>query len=165
MVKMEVGVNPRTKLGLDLWSSEDVGCVNVAGNVICHYRDKSTNNMGSCETGNVTTESRHVNGSNQDGKGFGSSILMLVSVLKWTVMREERKGLPIKVATPQVLAIQGGRNQKPNKKPQAAKGNGKGKGNGKFKLAYSPKPKNPSPAKKEHPKKDVTCHHYKEVGH
>ncbi|GJZ22104.1 hypothetical protein Tco_0559143 [Tanacetum coccineum] len=68
MVKMEVGVNPGSKLGLHLWSSEDVRCVNVAGNVISHYMDKSTNNMGSCGTGNVTTGSRHINGLNQDGK-------------------------------------------------------------------------------------------------
>nr|GEY32636.1 hypothetical protein [Tanacetum cinerariifolium] len=94
---------------------------------------------------------------------FAARCLGILKLYKLThIRREERKGLPIKVATPQVFAIQGGRNQKPNKKPQAAKGNGKGKGNGKFKLAYSPKPKNPSPAKKEHPKKDVTCHHYKE---
>ncbi|GKF55652.1 hypothetical protein Tco_0165992, partial [Tanacetum coccineum] len=32
------------------------------------------------------------------------------------------KGLPKKAATPQVLAIQGGRIQKLNKKPQVAKG-------------------------------------------
>nr|GEY05402.1 hypothetical protein [Tanacetum cinerariifolium] len=180
MVKMEVGVNPRTKLGLNLWSSEDVRYVNVVGNVISHYRDKSTNNMGSCETGNVTTESKHINGSNQDGKvlstpldvdnnmgsahinektndvnvaaifGPGFSKPGILKLYKFThIRREERKGLPIKVATPQVLTIQGGRNHKPNKKPQAAKGNGKGKSSGKFKLAYSPKPKNPSPAKKE----------------
>ncbi|GJT71461.1 retrotransposon protein, putative, ty1-copia subclass [Tanacetum coccineum] len=75
------------------------------------------------------------------------------------------KSLPKKAATPQVLAIQGGLIQKPNKKPQATKGKGKGKGNGKSKLAYVPKPKNASPAKKEHPTKDATFHHYKEVGH
>nr|GEY54137.1 hypothetical protein [Tanacetum cinerariifolium] len=28
-----------------------------------------------------------------------------------------------------------------------------------------PKPKNPKPSAKEHPAKDDTCHHYKEVGH
>ncbi|GKE26082.1 hypothetical protein Tco_1441466 [Tanacetum coccineum] len=67
--------------------------------------------------------------------------------------------------TPQVLTIQGGRIQKSNKKPQAAKGKGKGKGKGKNKLAYSPNPKNPSPAKIEHPTKDTTWHYYKEVGH
>ncbi|GKE49655.1 hypothetical protein Tco_1480913, partial [Tanacetum coccineum] len=40
---------------------------------------------------------------------------------------EYEKGSPKKAATPQVLAIQGGRIQKPNRKPQAAKGKGKGK--------------------------------------
>nr|GFB20260.1 hypothetical protein [Tanacetum cinerariifolium] len=38
--------------------------------------------------------------------------------------------IPKKAATPQVLAIQGGRINKFNKKPQAAKGKGKGKGKG-----------------------------------
>nr|GFA57620.1 hypothetical protein [Tanacetum cinerariifolium] len=37
-----------------------------------------------------------------------------------------KKGLPKKAATPQVLAIQGSRIYKPNKKPQAAKEKGKG---------------------------------------
>ncbi|GKE10791.1 retrotransposon protein, putative, ty1-copia subclass [Tanacetum coccineum] len=67
---------------------------------------------------------------------------------------EYEKDLPKKGATPQVLAIQGGRIQKPNKKPQVAKGKGKIKGKGKSKLAYALKPKNPSPTKKEHPTKD-----------
>ncbi|GJZ54013.1 hypothetical protein Tco_0608898 [Tanacetum coccineum] len=40
---------------------------------------------------------------------------------------EYEKGLPKNDATPQVLMIQGGKIQKPNKKPQAAKGKGKGK--------------------------------------
>ncbi|GKF15274.1 hypothetical protein Tco_0056736, partial [Tanacetum coccineum] len=66
-------------------------------------------------------------------------------------------------ATPQVLAIQGGKIQKPKKKPQATKGKGKCKG--KSNLAFTPKPKNPSLAKKKHPKKDATCQHCKEVGH
>nr|GEU51506.1 retrotransposon protein, putative, Ty1-copia subclass [Tanacetum cinerariifolium] len=38
------------------------------------------------------------------------------------------------------------------------------KGKGKDKQVYIPKPKNPKPATKEHPAKDNTCHHYKEVG-
>ncbi|GKD86345.1 hypothetical protein Tco_1357499, partial [Tanacetum coccineum] len=42
---------------------------------------------------------------------------------------------------------------------------GKGKGKGKDKQGYIPKPKNPKPSAKEHPAKDDTCHHYKEVGH
>ncbi|GJV32315.1 hypothetical protein Tco_1392715 [Tanacetum coccineum] len=66
-------------------------------------------------------------------------------------------GLPKKAATPQVLAIQGGRIRKPNKKLKDDKGNGKCKG--KSKLDYGPKPKNPSLAKKEHLTKDVTSHH------
>ncbi|GJR77079.1 hypothetical protein Tco_0089444 [Tanacetum coccineum] len=88
------------------------------------------------------------------GKTIGELHAMLI---------ENEKGLPKKAATPQVLAIQGGKIQKPNKKPQAAKGKGKCKG--KSNLAFTPKPKNPSLAKKEHPKKDATCHHCKEVGH
>ncbi|GJV13952.1 retrotransposon protein, putative, ty1-copia subclass [Tanacetum coccineum] len=36
---------------------------------------------------------------------------------------------------------------------------------GKNKLAYAPKPKHPAPAAKEHPKKDATCHHNKELSH
>ncbi|GJS34724.1 retrotransposon protein, putative, ty1-copia subclass [Tanacetum coccineum] len=75
------------------------------------------------------------------------------------------KGLPKKAATPQVLAIQGGRIQKSNKKSQNAKRKGKGKGKGKDKLVYTPKPKNPKPSTKEHPKKDDACHNCKEVGH
>ncbi|GJS62405.1 retrovirus-related pol polyprotein from transposon TNT 1-94 [Tanacetum coccineum] len=74
------------------------------------------------------------------------------------------KGLPKKPATPQVIAIQGGRIQKANKKSLNAKGKGKGKGKGKDK-SYIPKPKNPKPYVKEHPKKDDACHHCKEVGH
>ncbi|GKG35100.1 hypothetical protein Tco_0440254, partial [Tanacetum coccineum] len=61
---------------------------------------------------------------------------------------EYEKGLPKKAATPQVMAIQGGRIQKANKKSQNAKGNGKGKGKGKDK-SYIPKPKNPKLNAKE----------------
>ncbi|GJU39790.1 hypothetical protein Tco_1192747 [Tanacetum coccineum] len=75
---------------------------------------------------------------------------------------EYENGSPKKAATPQVLTIQGGRIQKPNKKPQAAKGKGKGKGKGKNKLVYVLKPKNIKPAAKEEPKKDDACHHCKE---
>ncbi|GKB71991.1 hypothetical protein Tco_0933403 [Tanacetum coccineum] len=46
---------------------------------------------------------------------------------------EYEKGLPKKVATLQVMAIQGGRIQKAIKKSQNAKGKGKGKGKGKDK--------------------------------
>ncbi|GKA48333.1 retrotransposon protein, putative, ty1-copia subclass [Tanacetum coccineum] len=53
---------------------------------------------------------------------------------------EYEKGLPKKAATPQVMAIQGGRIQKDNKKSLNAKGKGKRKGNEKDK-SYIPKPK------------------------
>ncbi|GJS36239.1 retrotransposon protein, putative, ty1-copia subclass [Tanacetum coccineum] len=59
---------------------------------------------------------------------------------------EYDKCLPKKAATPQVMAIQGG------------KGKGKDK-------SYIPKPKNPKPSAKEHPTKNDACHHCKEVGH
>ncbi|GKB11365.1 retrotransposon protein, putative, ty1-copia subclass [Tanacetum coccineum] len=45
------------------------------------------------------------------------------------------------------------------------KGKGKANGKGKDKQVYIPKPKNPKPYAKEHPAKDNTCHHCKEVGH
>ncbi|GJY45367.1 retrotransposon protein, putative, ty1-copia subclass [Tanacetum coccineum] len=51
---------------------------------------------------------------------------------------EYEKGLPKKAETPQVMMIKG---------------------------VYIPKPKNPKPSAKEHPAKDDTCHHCKEVGH
>ncbi|GJW72163.1 hypothetical protein Tco_0129080 [Tanacetum coccineum] len=68
------------------------------------------------------------------------------------------------VVTPQVMAIQGGRIKKANKKSLNAKGKGKGKGKGNDK-SYIPKPKNPIPSTKEHPTKDDACHHCKEVEH
>ncbi|GJS83898.1 retrotransposon protein, putative, ty1-copia subclass [Tanacetum coccineum] len=77
---------------------------------------------------------------------------------------EYEKALPKKVVTPQVMAIQGSRIQKANKKSLNAKGKGKGKGKGKDK-SYIPELKNPKPSAKEHPAKDDTCHHCKEVGH
>nr|GEY35006.1 hypothetical protein [Tanacetum cinerariifolium] len=77
---------------------------------------------------------------------------------------EYEKGLPKKAATPQVMAIHGGRIQKANKKSQNAKGKGKGKGKGKDK-SYVPKPKNHKPIAKEHPTKNNACHHCKEVGY
>ncbi|GKC59572.1 retrotransposon protein, putative, ty1-copia subclass [Tanacetum coccineum] len=80
-------------------------------------------------------------------------------------MRENQlKGLPKKAATPQVMAIQGGRIQKANKKSLNAKGNGKCKSKGKDR-SYILKPKNPKPSAKEHPAKDDACHQCKEVGH
>ncbi|GJR70410.1 retrovirus-related pol polyprotein from transposon TNT 1-94 [Tanacetum coccineum] len=70
-----------------------------------------------------------------------------------------------KAATPQVMAIQSGRIQKANKKSLKAKGKGKANGKEKDKQVYIPKPKNPKPSAKEHPAKDDTCHHCKEMGH
>ncbi|GKB47825.1 retrotransposon protein, putative, ty1-copia subclass, partial [Tanacetum coccineum] len=77
---------------------------------------------------------------------------------------EYEKGLPKKATTLQVMAIQGGRIQKANKKLQNAKGKSNGKGEGKDKI-YIPKPKNPKTSAKERPAKDDACHHCKEVGH
>ncbi|GJX28058.1 retrotransposon protein, putative, ty1-copia subclass [Tanacetum coccineum] len=77
---------------------------------------------------------------------------------------EYEKGLPKKAAKPHVMAIQGGRIQKANKKSLNAKGKVKGIGKGTDK-SYIPKPKNPKSYVKEHPTKDDTCHHCKEVGH
>ncbi|GJT82894.1 retrotransposon protein, putative, ty1-copia subclass [Tanacetum coccineum] len=45
------------------------------------------------------------------------------------------------------------------------KGKGKANANGKDKQVYISKPKNPKPTAKEHPTKDDTYHHCKEVGH
>ncbi|GJT33392.1 hypothetical protein Tco_0923811 [Tanacetum coccineum] len=50
---------------------------------------------------------------------------------------EYEKGLPKKAATSQVMAIQGGKIQKANKKSLNAKGKGKGKGKGKDKRNVS----------------------------
>ncbi|GKB49496.1 hypothetical protein Tco_0900249 [Tanacetum coccineum] len=69
-----------------------------------------------------------------------------------------------KAATPQVMAIQGGRIQKSNKKSLNVKGKDKGNGTGKDK-SYIPKPKNPKPSAKEHLTKNDAYHHCKEVGH
>ncbi|GJT94397.1 retrotransposon protein, putative, ty1-copia subclass [Tanacetum coccineum] len=71
---------------------------------------------------------------------------------------EYEKGLPKKAETPQVMMIKGDKIQKPNKK--SLKANGKGKD----KHSYISKHKNPKPTAKEHPAKDDTCHHYKEMG-
>nr|GEX20018.1 hypothetical protein [Tanacetum cinerariifolium] len=67
-------------------------------------------------------------------------------------------------ATPQVMAIQGVRIQKANKKSLNAKGKGKGKSKGKDK-SYIPEPKNPKPSAKEHMAKDDARHYCKEVRH
>nr|GEX50852.1 kinesin-like protein KIN-12E [Tanacetum cinerariifolium] len=50
-------------------------------------------------------------------------------------------------------------------KYEKAKGKGKDNGKGKDKQVYILKPKNPKPSPKEHPAKDNTCHHCKEVDH
>nr|GEX35664.1 hypothetical protein [Tanacetum cinerariifolium] len=81
------------------------------------------------------------------------------------ILIEYEKGLPKKAETPQVMMIKGGKIQKSNKKSHKAKGKGKANGKRKDKPVYNPKPKNPKPAAKEHPSKDDTCHHCKEVGH
>ncbi|GJX42791.1 hypothetical protein Tco_0257781 [Tanacetum coccineum] len=73
------------------------------------------------------------------------------------------KGIPKKATTPQVMAIQGGRIHKSNKKSLNENGKGKGKGKRKDK-SYILKPKYPKPSAKEHPAKDDACHHCKEVG-
>ncbi|GJR63951.1 retrotransposon protein, putative, ty1-copia subclass [Tanacetum coccineum] len=62
------------------------------------------------------------------------------------------------------MMIKGGKIQKAKKKSLKAKGKGKANGKGKDKQVYIPKPKNPKPSAKEHPAKDDTCHHCKEVG-
>ena len=72
------------------------------------------------------------------------------------------KGVPKKPVEPQLLAIQGGRIQKPNK-PQTNKGKGKCKGKGKQVVAYQPKPKKYPSGKKDHPRKDQACHHCNKV--
>ncbi|GJU16668.1 zinc finger, CCHC-type containing protein [Tanacetum coccineum] len=63
------------------------------------------------------------------------------------------------------MAISGGKIQKANKKSLKAKGKGKVNGKRKDKQVYIPKPKNQKPTAKEHPAKDDTCHHCKELGH
>ncbi|GJT34606.1 retrotransposon protein, putative, ty1-copia subclass [Tanacetum coccineum] len=64
-----------------------------------------------------------------------------------------------------VIQMKGGKIQKAKKKSLKAKGKGKVNGKGNDKQVYIPKPKNPKPFAKEHPAKDDTCHHCKEVGH
>nr|GEV11017.1 hypothetical protein [Tanacetum cinerariifolium] len=78
---------------------------------------------------------------------------------------EYEKGLPKNDETPQVMMIKDGKIQKSKKKLLKAKGKGKANGKENDKQLYIPKPKNPKPSAKEHPTKDDTCHHCKEVGH
>nr|GEU56964.1 hypothetical protein [Tanacetum cinerariifolium] len=84
------------------------------------------------------------------GKTIGELHAMLI---------EYEKGLPKKAKTTQVIMIKGGKIQKSNKKSLKAKGKGKANGKGKDKQVYIPKT-----AAKEHPDKDNTCRHCKEVG-
>ncbi|GKF14330.1 hypothetical protein Tco_0055792, partial [Tanacetum coccineum] len=90
------------------------------------------------------------------GKTIGELHAMLIKY---------EKGLPKKAETPQVMMIKGGEIQKAEKKLLKAKGKGIANGKGKDKQVYIPKLKNPKPSAKEHPAKDDTCHHCKEVGH
>ncbi|GJY12404.1 retrotransposon protein, putative, ty1-copia subclass [Tanacetum coccineum] len=90
------------------------------------------------------------------GKTIGELHAMLI---------EYEKGLPKKAETPHVMMIKGGKIQKAKKKSLKAKGKGKANGKGNDKQVYISKPKNPKPSAKEHPAKDDTCHHCKEVGH
>nr|GEV55951.1 zinc finger, CCHC-type [Tanacetum cinerariifolium] len=78
---------------------------------------------------------------------------------------EYKKGLPKKAKTLQVMMIKGGKIHKSKKKLRKAKVKCKANGKGKDKQAYIPMTKNPKPTAKEHPTKDDTCHHCKEVGH
>ncbi|GJT17483.1 putative reverse transcriptase domain-containing protein, partial [Tanacetum coccineum] len=90
------------------------------------------------------------------GKTIGELHAMLI---------EYEKGLPKKAETPHVMMIKGGKIQKAKKKSLKAKGKGKANGKGNDKQVYISKPKNPKPSAKEHPAKDDTYHHCKEVGH
>ncbi|GJT01066.1 retrotransposon protein, putative, ty1-copia subclass [Tanacetum coccineum] len=83
----------------------------------------------------------------------------------YAMLIEYEKSLPKKAETPQVMMIKGGKIQKSNKKSLKDKGKGKANGKGKDKQVYIPKPKNAKPSAKEHPDKDDTFHHCKEVGH
>ncbi|GKA53572.1 reverse transcriptase domain-containing protein [Tanacetum coccineum] len=82
-----------------------------------------------------------------------------------SMLIEYENSLPKKAETPQVMMIKGGKIQKANKKSLKAKNKGKANVKGKDKQVYIPKPKNPKPSAKEHPAKDDTCYHCKEVGH
>ncbi|GJW04149.1 zinc finger, CCHC-type containing protein [Tanacetum coccineum] len=77
------------------------------------------------------------------------------------MLKLHKKGIPKKVETPIVLAIQEGKIQNDKKKPQGAKGKDKGK----TKLAYAPKPMIPPPPKRDNLAKDSICHHCNEVGY
>nr|GEV38251.1 zinc finger, CCHC-type [Tanacetum cinerariifolium] len=91
---------------------------------------------------------------NYNMHGIGKTIPELHAMLKLI-----ENSIPKKAHV--VLAIRQGQIQKP--KPQA-RGKGKKRGKGKSKLAYDPKHKIPLPAKKEHPAKDIECHHCHKTG-
>ncbi|GJR02988.1 retrotransposon protein, putative, ty1-copia subclass [Tanacetum coccineum] len=98
----------------------------------------------------------------EEGKSVSSYILKM----KGYVEQLERLGyvLPQDISVGLIMnGLTSGRIQKANKK--SLKGKGKGKDKGKDKHGYIPKPKNPKPSAKEHPTKDDTCHHCKQVGH
>ncbi|GKD22397.1 retrotransposon protein, putative, ty1-copia subclass [Tanacetum coccineum] len=110
-----------------------------------------------------------LNGLNSDFAGFVRNYNMhnmrkTIGELH-AMLIEYEKGLLKKAETPQVMMIKDGKIQKFNKKSLKAKGKGKTNGKGKDKQVYIPKPKNPKPSAKNHPAKDDTCHHCKEVGH
>nr|GEU97365.1 hypothetical protein [Tanacetum cinerariifolium] len=105
----------------------------------------------------------------KDFSGFGRNFNMY-NIRKTTgelhdMLIEYEKGLPKKAETPQVMMIKGDKILKSKKKSLKAKGKGKANGERNNKQVYIPKPKNPKPATKEHPAKDDTYHHCKEVGH
>ncbi|GKD50899.1 hypothetical protein Tco_1279875, partial [Tanacetum coccineum] len=147
-------------------------CKQEEGKPVGPYVIKMKNYMAQLEClGYVLLQDLNVglilNGLTSDFVGFVRNYNMhnmgkTIGELHALLIRYE-KGLSKKATTPQVMAIQGGRIQKANKKSLNVKGKGKGKGKEKDK-SYISKPKNPKPYAKEHPKKDDACHHYKEVG-
>nr|GEX10556.1 retrotransposon protein, putative, Ty1-copia subclass [Tanacetum cinerariifolium] len=98
----------------------------------------------------------------KDGRGGIALVVIIDRQLPFEYTIASRSTDVMVAATPQVMAIQGGRIQIANKKSLNAKGKDKGKGKGKD-TNYIPKPKNPKPYAKEHPTKDDACHHYKGV--
>ncbi|GJZ14040.1 zinc finger, CCHC-type containing protein [Tanacetum coccineum] len=99
----------------------------------------------------------------EEGQSVSSYLLKMKSYLErlgYAIPNE--LGIPKKVETPIVLAIQEGKIQNDKKKPQGAKGKDKGK----TKLALiAPKPNIPPPPKRDNLAKDSICHHCNEVGY
>lgn len=81
-----------------------------------------------------------------------------------TLFIDYEKGLTPKAPTPQVLAIQGGRINKPNANKKKGKGNKKADKN-KQVMAYQPPQPKKNPPVKNNPKKDQGCHYCKVMGH